>query len=103
MEQSYTNRKPKDIERKILALHKSGNVNNKKIRGMSEAESKMAYIKLAQSLQTFGTTFFLVKVDQTLKTCYNNIFDNFSGSYQFQKIFLFILSSIRNKFLERIN
>ena len=62
MEQSYAKLGTK-IEKKILALHKSGNVDNKKIRGMSEAESKMAYIKLARSLQTFGTTFFLVKVD----------------------------------------
>ena len=61
MEQSYTKLGGK-IEKKILALHKSGNVDNKKIRGMSEAESKMAYIKLARSLQTFGTTFFLVRV-----------------------------------------
>ena len=61
-EQSYTKLGSK-IERKIFALHKSGNVDNKKIRGMSEGEAKMAYIKLARSLQTFGTTFFLVKVD----------------------------------------
>ena len=61
-EQSYTKLGAK-IEKKILALHKSGNVDNKKIRGMSEGEAKMAYIKLARSLQTFGTTFFLVKVD----------------------------------------
>ena len=61
LEQNYQKLGGK-VERKILVQHKSGNFKDKQIKGMSEAEAKTAYIKLAQSLRTFGTTFFLVKV-----------------------------------------
>ena len=55
LEQTYAKGGTK-IERKVLSMHKS------RYKGFSEAEAKAEYIKLAQNLPTFGTTFFLVKV-----------------------------------------
>ena len=72
LEQNYQKLGGK-IERKILAFHKSGNFKDQKIKGMSEAQAKTAYIKLAQSLRTFGTTFFLVKVIRNLHNLQLNI------------------------------
>ena len=55
LEQTYAKGGTK-IERKVLSMHKS------RYKGFSEAVAKAEYIKLAQNLPTFGTTFFLVKV-----------------------------------------
>ena len=55
LEQTYAKGGTK-IERKVLSMHKS------RYNGFSEAAAKAEYIKLAQNLPTFGTTFFLVKV-----------------------------------------
>ena len=55
LENSYAKQGVK-IEKKIYAEHK------KHLTGISEADAKEAYIKLAQELETFGVHFFLVKV-----------------------------------------
>ena len=54
VEQSYVCLGAK-IEKKILLLHRNQH------KGVSETDAKSAYIKLAQTLPTFGATFFLVK------------------------------------------
>ena len=46
------------IEKKILDSHKDLLLKGR----LTEAAGKVAYIKLAQSLPTFGTNFFVVKV-----------------------------------------
>ena len=46
------------IEKKILDSHKDLLLKGR----LTEAAGKVAYIRLAQSLPTFGTNFFLVKV-----------------------------------------
>ena len=51
--QSYM--KVKGVEKKVFGEHKKHN-------GLSEIESKVAYVKTARSLSTYGVTFFLVKV-----------------------------------------
>jgi hypothetical protein len=47
--------KVKGVEKKVFGEHKKHN-------GLSEIESKVAYVKTARSLSTYGVTFFLVKV-----------------------------------------
>ena len=49
------------IENKILDRHKDLLLKGR----LTEAAGKVAYIKLAQSLPTFGTNFFVVKVNFT--------------------------------------
>jgi hypothetical protein len=66
VEQSYVRHGAK-IEKKILLLHKN------KHKGASEGDAKAAYIKLAQNLETFGTTFFLVKVQNLYNVIMNFI------------------------------
>ena len=51
--QSYM--KVKGVEKKIFGEHKKHN-------GLTEIEAKVAYVKTARSLSTYGVTFFLVKV-----------------------------------------
>lgn len=51
--QSYM--KVKGVEKKVFGEHRKHN-------GLSEIESKVAYVKTARSLSTYGVTFFLVKV-----------------------------------------
>lgn len=51
--QSYI--KAKAVEKKIFGEHK-------KHATLSEIEAKVAYVKTARSLSTYGVTFFLVKV-----------------------------------------
>jgi talin len=34
------------------------------MRGMSEADAKMEYVKRCRGLKTYGVTFFLVKVSK---------------------------------------
>ncbi|XP_059352131.1 talin-2-like isoform X2 [Daphnia carinata] len=50
--QSYM--KVKGVEKKIFGEHKKHN-------GLTEIEAKVAYVKTARSLSTYGVTFFLVK------------------------------------------
>ena len=45
----------KGVEKKIFGEHKKNN-------GLTEVEAKVAYVKTARSLSTYGVTFFLVKV-----------------------------------------
>ena len=47
--------KANDAARKILELHKQ-------MIGKTELNAKFDYVKLARSLPTFGTHFFLVRV-----------------------------------------
>ena len=47
--------KANDAARKILELHKQ-------MIGKTELDAKFDYVKLARSLPTFGTHFFLVRV-----------------------------------------
>ena len=56
LEPSYAKMGSK-IERKILHKHKTEH------KGLSEGDAKEEYIKLARSLPTYGTHFFLVKVE----------------------------------------
>jgi len=51
--QSYI--KVKAVEKKVFGEHK-------KHATLSEIEAKVAYVKTARSLSTYGVTFFLVKV-----------------------------------------
>lgn len=59
MPQSYI--KDKGVEKKIFAEHK-------KHMTLSEIEAKVAYVKTARSLSTYGVTFFLVKVKFHMQT-----------------------------------
>ena len=43
------------MEKKIFAEHK-------KHQGVSEIDAKVMYTKIARALETYGVTFFLVKV-----------------------------------------
>lgn len=36
---------------------------------MTEIEAKVSYVKLARSLKTYGVSFFLVKVTNSLDIC----------------------------------
>lgn len=47
--------KVKGVEKKVFGEHKKHN-------SLMELESKVAYVKTARSLSTYGVTFFLVKV-----------------------------------------
>jgi FERM central domain len=51
--QSYI--KVKAVEKKVFGEHR-------KHASLTEIEAKVAYVKTARSLSTYGVTFFLVKV-----------------------------------------
>ena len=63
--QSYI--KVKAVEKKIFAEHK-------KYSTLSEIEAKVAYVKTARSLSTYGVTFFLVKVSYSLNDTFLIVF-----------------------------
>ena len=51
--------KAQKIEKKILAKHKE-------LKGFTELDAKVKYVKLARGLPTFGVHFFLVKVSHVI-------------------------------------
>lgn len=65
--QSYM--KVKGVEKKIYGEHKKHN-------SLTEIEAKVAYVKTARSLSTYGVTFFLVKVtDFFISVVCDNLID----------------------------
>ena len=71
--------KANDAARKILELHKQ-------MIGKTELDAKFDYVKLARSLPTFGTHFFLVRVSDGFgNSCVKSLNLFYSGT-QKQKI-----------------